>query len=339
MTSIHGTGKNWGGIQQKLVNVNLSAAQPAEIEPLLERCQAEYEQQIKQVRQKLKTEISQLRQEVLQEEEKTRANLAAAAENNSMAIQQSEAVLDVIKQDRGIFHLVRNYFRSKHEAEKIASLRTDLQTQHIEIEQPLHAKEMELDRKKAQIDELARQECQEILGKIEMLRAILSSSELAGANAENDLLEALSGLPDNTHVLNNVTIKMDKGVLFEGVAMINAQIDTLVLTPSGLFAIALKNWSKQANDKETSDPYDQIKRAAQLCHEMIKAELPGVTVRSILAYRGRPPETQNPGIVKALPVPEVASYINWFKDNTLSERTLQFLLTRLSNTGTANPSE
>ncbi len=339
MTSYYGTGKNWGSIKKKLEGIHLSADDPEEIKTLLGNCQAEYEQQIKQVRQKLKNEISQLRQEILQEEEQARSNLAAVSEDNSLAIEQSKAALDFIKQDHGIFSPLRNFFRSRRETEKISNLKTSLQTKNTEIEQPLQNKKREMERKKSQIDDLSRQECQEVLNKIDVLRGILGSPEMAGASAENDLLASLSRLSGNIHVLNNVTIKVDKGILFEGLLINQAQIDALVLTPTGLFAIGIKNWTKQPEEKETADPYSQIKRAAQLCYEMIKTEFPGVTVRSVLAYRGRPPESQNPGIVKVLPLPDVAAYVDWFKDNTLSERTLQMLLDKLNKTQTAGLAE
>ena len=340
MASIYGTSKEWGAIKSKLAQVQLSAEHPSEIEPILDRCQSEYEQQIKQVRQKLKTEITQLKQEILQVEEKTQANKASVSENKSLEIEQSEATLEVIKQDRSVFNLVRNFFRSRRENEKLAGLRTSLKDEHSQIESPLHAKEIELQQKKAQIDELARQECHEVLAQIEVLRGILASPELVGASAEAELLDYLRRLPDQCHIINNVVMKVDKGVLFEGIWLINAQIDQLVLTPSGLFAIGIKSWVKQPGEKEaTSDPYDPIKRAAQLCYEMIKAEFPGTTVRSILAYRGRPPEATNPGIVKALPLSEVPTYITWFKDNTLSERTIHLLLAKLTGDNALRPNQ
>ena len=330
MANIHGTTKAWGAIKAKLDVLQLSADRPSEIEPLLERCQLEYEQQIKQVRLKLKNEIAQLKQEVYQEEEKAKINLEAISEDGAKEIKQLEEKLEILKHDRNIFNFFRNYFRSRHVARRLADLRKNVIVEQQKIGQSVHAKEVDLDRKKSRVDELARQECREVLKQIEYLRGILGSQELANAIAEQELQDYLSQFPDNCHIINNVAITVERGVLFEGKWLINAQIDQLVITPSGLFAIEIKNWNKQPGDKGSpGNPYEPIKRAAQLCYEVIKSEFPGITVRSILAYRGRPPDNLSSGIVKALPLPEVPIYINWFKDNSLSNQAIQLLLTRL----------
>jgi Nuclease-related domain len=330
MASVYGTSKSWGEIQTKLGEFHLSADKPSDIEPLLERCQIDYEQQIKQVRQKIKSEIAQLKQEIIQEEETTRANLAILTSNTSLQIEQAKSRLEHLKQDRGFSNSVRNLFRIPRESLTLARLQKTLKEQLNNIERPLHSKEMDLERKKSQVDELARAECGDVLAQIEFLRNLLISRELAGAVAELELQENLRQLPDNVHLINNMMMAVERGILFEGKWLVKGQIDQLVLTPSGLFAIDVINWSKQPEKKGSApDPFEEIRRAAQLCYEMIKPIQPGINVRSILAYRGRPPEEETSGAVKSLPLHEVASYIGWFKDKSVSSQVMQQLLTRL----------
>lgn len=330
MTSFYGTSKVWGEISQKLEAFHLTASHPKEIGPLLERCLTEYEQQLKRVHQELENEISLLDHEIYLEKEKVKAHLKTFPEYSSLEIEQSEANLELYKHDHSIFNFIRNYFRVRHESRKIAKLREDLKDSRNEMEQPLHAKEIELEQKIAQKDELARRECQEVIAQIDFLRSISGSQELASAVAEVELQEYLGQLPGSCHVFNNINLRVDRGILFEGKWLIKAQIDQLVVTPAGLFVIEIKNWSKQFGEKGfSSDPYEQIKLAAQLCHEIIKPDFPGITVRSILAYRGHPPGYQNSGHVKALLLLDIPAYINFFTDNTLTNQALQQMVTRI----------
>jgi hypothetical protein len=330
MASIYGTSKVWGEIKKKLEAIKLKADHPREIEPLLERCTQAYEHQLKQVRQRLASEISILEQEIAQEREKSWSSLKTFSEYSTLEIAQIEANLDLLKHDHSVFNLIRNYFRTRRETRRLAKLREELDHQRGTIELPAHTKEIELEQKKAQRDEITRQECQEIIAQIDFLKSISGSQELASASAEIELQEYLKPLPRNVHIFNNVNLRVSRGFLFEGMWLINAHIDILLVTPAGLFAIEVKNWSKQIEEKgSTANPYEPIKRAAQLCYEIIKPDFPGVTVRSILAYRGHTAEYQNSGIVKVLPLTEVQAYINWFTDNTLTEQSLQKMITRI----------
>jgi len=331
MANIYGTSKVWGEIKKKLEALKLTADHPKEIEPLLEGCMTTYEQQLKQVRQKLANEISLMEQEIAQEREKSRGSLKTFSEYSVLEIAQIEANLDFLKHDHSIFNFIRNYFRTRRETRRLVSLRADLDNQRSTIELPAHTKEIELEQKKAQKDELTRQACQEIIAQIDYLKSISGSQELASASAEIELQEYLQQLPRNFHVFNNINLQVSRGFLFEGMWLINAHIDQLLVTPAGLFAIDIKNWSKQQLEEKGSsaNPYEPIKRAAQLCYEMIKPDFPGVTVRSILAYRGHTAEYQNSGIVKVLPLTEVQAYIKWFTDNTLNELSIQQMLARI----------
>jgi hypothetical protein len=335
MATIFGISKKWNEIKKKLEAIGLSASSPLEIESLLEQSQVNYEQQIKQVRQKLKNEVSLIRQEVFEEQEKVKNNLSTIPKRTSNEIEKSVANINRIKHKQSFLNFIPNFFMMRREEKRLGSLRKSLKEQQDRIRQSLHLKEMELERKKAQVDELSRFECREVLAQIEVLRRMLGSPVLADAIAEIELQEHLAQLPENCMVINNVRLNIDQRMLIEGKWLDRAQIDQLVITPSGLFAIDVSNWNKQSAEREFAlDPYDQIKSAAQFCYEMIKSEFPGITVRSILAYRGRAPEINNPGIVKSLPLQEVPNYINWFKDKSLDDQTIQRLNTHLAEMNT-----
>lgn len=336
MASVYGHSKGWKEITAQLDAFHLTADHPKEIEPLLEHSLALYDQQNRLIHNNLEIEIARLVQDISQEKEKVKFNLASFSELSSLDILQTEANLDFLKQDRSIFNFIRNFFRTRRESRKLARLRAITKEQRSAIEQGLHTKEMELEQKLAQKDEMARLACHEVIAQIDFLKSISGSQELACIIAEFDLLETLKRLPSHVHIFNNINLRVERGILFAGKWLINAHIDQLLVTPAGLFAIEVKNWSKQVGEKGFSlDPYEQIQQAAQLCYELIKTDFPGVTVHSILAYRGQPPEHQKSGLVKALPLSDVTAYVNWFTDNALTPQTLQKMVARIQEINTA----
>jgi len=171
---------------------------------------------------------------------------------------------------------------------------------------------------------MANAACREIRDRVEILKSISGSHELTSAVVELEMIEILSRLPENFHILNDIHLRTERGIRFEGEWLIRGEISNLVVSPAGLFAIEVNSGSKQNAEKGAAfDPSDQIKRAAHLCYSFLKPDFPAVTVRSILAYRGHLPESQKTGIVKTLPIADVPGYITWFKENTLNEALME----------------
>jgi hypothetical protein len=330
MASFFGKSKVWGEICAKLESAGLKVENPRDIEPLLESCLSEYSQKYRQFHHKLESEVWQLEVELSQEKEKIGNEVETFSNFSSLEIAQAEANIDLLRHDRSLFNVIRNKFRTRRETRKIIRLKNELLEKKQALESPLKIKETELAQRKGSIDLLARRECQDLINTIDLLKSLSSSQDLAVAAAEMEMLEYLKQLPANYYVINNVNLSVEKGFNFEGKWLIHGHIDHLVITPSGLFAIEVRNWNKQTIEKNSpNDPAAQIKFASQLCYEIIKPAFPGVTVRSILAFRGHPPEFQTSGIVKLMPIQEVPAYIIWFKDNTLTNQAAHQLLSRI----------
>lgn len=320
MASIYGTSGAWKEIAAKLEPYQLKADHPREIELLLQSCNVEYGQQFDKAKQAIEIEIDLLEQEIVQEKEKVRDELEKFANEHALEIKQAEVTVDFYRHERSIFNFVRSFFRIRRETGKLEGLQKTLQDYRDEIEHDLHEKEAQLEQIKTTKDHMADAACRETRERVEILKSISGSAELAVAVAELEMSDILSHLPENFHVLNDIRLRTDRGIRFEGEWLINGEINNLVVAPAGLFAIEVNSGGKQAANKDAAfEPSKQIKRAAHLCYSFLKPDFPTVTVRSILAYRGHFPESQKTGIVKTLPLAEVPGYITWFKENTLDD--------------------
>jgi len=332
MAQTYGSSGAWQEICKKLEAIQLRANQPKDIETLLEACIKEYARQLRMFLDTAEDEITLLEQEITREKIKTQADLATYMETFSLDLEQSEATLDFYRNDHSIFNIFRNSFRIRLEKKKLDHLQKSMQEYRDEIEKPLHEKEGSLEQKKTHKNQLAREHCSEIDAQINFLKTLSGSQELASAQAELEMLQYLQSLPDNVHIFNNLKLKVDRGFRIQGNWLIRSQIDHLVISPAGLFAIDVKNWSKQQAEKSTKlSTGEQIKEAAQLCHLLLKPDFPGITVRPILAYRGHIPESENTGFVKVLPIQEVCGYINWFTETPLDSGRMQEIVTCLQN--------
>jgi len=330
MAIISGVSPMWGNIYKTLKSSGIQVNHPKEIEPLLDRYLIDYSQKYRQVHRDLEAEIWQIEQEIKEQRETGKSLLSSLENYSELEIKQSEANLDLLKHDRSLFNSIRNYFRTRRETRKLTSLQSTLQEKKEEIEGPIQEKEKEIQAKKLQIDDSTRKECAGILEKIEVLKTFAGTQEIATAIAELDMLELLKNLPDNVYVNNNIYLRIDKGILFEGIWLINGQIDHLVITQAGLFAVKIKNWGKKTEDYSKSfDPYEQIRLASQLCYEVLRQDFPGISVRSILAYRGHPPELEASNAVKVLQLHEVSAYLAWFKDKTLDDEAMRRINLRI----------
>jgi hypothetical protein len=327
MASVHGTSGAWKEISAHLASVRLTAGQPAEIASLLESCSEEYERQLAEARHTLEDEIALLEQEISQEKEKVATALAEYREKYALDIEQAEAHIDFYQHDRRISNFIRSFFRIRRESGKLERLHQTVDEYRFEIEGPLREKESLREKKVTGKEAQAEALCQEARAKVEVLKNITGSATLASAAAELEMIACLARLPENVQVLNDLYLRTDRGLRFENEWLIEAEIHHLVITPAGLFAIEVHHSGKPAAEKAPAiDPQQQIRRAAHLLHSFLKPKFPGLTVRSILTYRGHLPESQKTGIVKTLPIPDVPGYIDWFKDHSLDEAQIQRLV-------------
>ncbi|MGF1573986.1 MAG: nuclease-related domain-containing protein [Sumerlaeia bacterium] len=83
--------------------------------------------------------------------------------------------------------------------------------------------------------------------------------------------------------------------------MKTAQLDHVVIGPSGIFIIETKNWSRKFVEAgEFHDPYSQIGRANHLCYQISREADAFLKSRDIIATRTRLPEKPKASFAKIL---------------------------------------
>lgn len=87
---------------------------------------------------------------------------------------------------------------------------------------------------------------------------------LAGAVGEQRAVDELSKLPESYTVINNYKVVLDPPAYLPRTQerVFSAQIDHLVVGPTGVFVLETKYWSKNSINNDTFfNPFDQVKRA------------------------------------------------------------------------------
>jgi hypothetical protein len=107
------------------------------------------------------------------------------------------------------------------------------------------------------------QENLELLRKISQYENIINTPEYHGAYGEIKVLKELCKLNDNYHVLCDVKVRLKDYIRYKRVRNLrSAQIDFVVVGPTGIFAVEVKNWSNnQIMTHSGISPYEQIDRA------------------------------------------------------------------------------
>lgn len=95
----------------------------------------------------------------------------------------------------------------------------------------------------------------------------------AGAKGENDVLDRLSKLDDKYHILCGVRIVLPDFISYNGEKNLkSAQIDFVVVSKKGVYAIEVKNWSDEyLRRKNYFSPHEQVGRASRLLWHVLKS--------------------------------------------------------------------
>ena len=222
-----------------------------------------------------------------------RDNQAASVQKKRTEVDERMAPLEekiqMLRAEKRLFWQVLNWFREMPPQIKIHSLMQEVEVYRKTLEEKIHT-----------------------------LAHIQNSVELSGAKAEFAVIKELRRLPDNYTVFNDLNLRANRYIHFDGVALQSAQIDHIVLGPSGIFVIETKSWSKEFSERgDYHNPFDQVKRAAYLCYRKVQ-RIGGVHVRSIIASDGHLPTKPQDSKVKVLRISELAGYIKWFTQNEIS---------------------
>ncbi len=136
------------------------------------------------------------------------------------------------------------------------------------------------------------------------------SPELAGARAELQVASLLSRLPGDHVVLNDVRLRANRRIRFNGKGLCTAQLDHVVLSNAGVWVIETKNWTREFADiGRAQEPFEQVERAAYLCYDLLRRSFGAVPVHGVVACAGvrlAPPADSR---VVAVPAGELVSLL------------------------------
>ncbi len=92
---------------------------------------------------------------------------------------------------------------------------------------------------------------------------ISNESFLIGAQGEEYVIEALSQLSDEYHIINDVNIRFERAIYWKKYDeyIKNCQIDHIVAGPTGIFLVETKNWKRSDIEIKSNKLIHQVKRA------------------------------------------------------------------------------
>jgi len=146
---------------------------------------------------------------------------------------------------------------------------------------------------------------------IHRIAGLPNSAEMAGAQAELEVIERLRLLPETFVVFNDVRLRANRTIYFDDAYLQSAQIDHVVLGPTGVFTIETKCWSRAtAESSSHHNPFDQSKRAGYLCYDLLKQAHGPMKVRSVIACLGSLPAPPPNTMIHVVRPADLRSFIS-----------------------------
>lgn len=123
-------------------------------------------------------------------------------------------------------------------------------------------------------DQVFQEEQKELIREMNQLEEVIKSPCYSGAKGEHLVLNEFKKLTDEFHILPDVNINLTHYVRYRGIRNLkSAQIDFVVVGPTGIFAIEVKNWSQDYLNSHTGfSPHEQVDRAGLVLFIYLKSK-------------------------------------------------------------------
>lgn len=163
---------------------------------------------------------------------------------------------------------------------------------------------------------------------------IVTSPVVYGGIAEDTVLEKLkNGLSADFFVYPDITLNYPISIFFDGNYLKSAQIDFLVLGPTGVYVLEVKNWSRKFTESHKYfDPFEQVSRAGYLCYRLLDDSDLKTKVRQVIVTNSKLPNPQNRNFVATVSPDSIVPYIRTQSikmDKPTIEKIHQYFLRRI----------
>ena len=124
-----------------------------------------------------------------------------------------------------------------------------------------------------------------LISNIDNIETIRRSNEYYGAFGELAVIEELNKLSSEYYLFNDLRLELDHYIHFDGSKLRTAQIDHLVVGPTGVFVIETKYCGKNRSQElftSSYTPYDQVRRASYIVYRILNKDRYGNPLQKAL---------------------------------------------------------
>lgn len=333
MALVVGESEAWNSVKASLQEKQLRVSVPADLSPLRQKLRRRYQQG-----------LEPLYAAFDRKQAENESGLAAAQAGLAGEItRQTQPLLEeVYRIEKALEENRASFWLRRFTALLLPTLRLMLRKRSVlarkdKITAVLH-NDLLLRRQKQEYNrqnrtQIVAERHQKYADQVAFVEQVLSSPELAGAEAELDVLAYLRELPDSYHVHCDMKLEAHRDIRFAGDYLQSAQIDYFVVGPSGVFILEVKRWSRQfIAQKQYFDPYLQVGRASYLCYDLLRTYAEKTRVQSIIVNCGTlpPPEGEDYYVEVVTPA-QLLSRLVSYRGRALSDAAISQIITVLQN--------
>lgn len=155
-----------------------------------------------------------------------------------------------------------------------------------------------------------QRECNNISRSYEFLKR--NESFMIGALGEEEVIGALSGLPDEFHVINDVNLHFSRSIHWRKYDeyIRNCQIDHIVVGPTGVFLLETKNWKSSDIEVKSEKLRHQVQRENLALWYYLKERYGKPSIRTVIvSMKGYPSGVKPDKYIDILSLHQVNRYI------------------------------
>ena len=155
-----------------------------------------------------------------------------------------------------------------------------------------------------------------------------------GTHGENDVIDELSKLDDNYHILCGMEIDLGRWTTYDGEKNLkSAQMDVVVVCPTGVFMIEVKNWTDEFVKKQhwKFSPYEQTDRAGRVLWIAMQDILDDCKITNVLlSIKGNLPYNNEFKFVNISSLGQISNFITK-RQPSLDEDEVKLVVKKLSD--------